>query len=177
MLECLATVELCVFCAWLRLRTFLISGDNMSTAFLCGYIEEGFHSRFDLVVFINTVKSIIEENDISKIYHCKRNFFDVKICEYVKLFGFDNVEIIELRDIHKKDNDYRLRQSGYAYIPFCPFEKEIENSKLYQTLYDYAIENSDILITYSKFDDDISQQIIKRMLEKGKKVFNIAEMM
>ena len=155
---------------------FFIIGDNMSTAFLCGYIEEGFHSSFDLVAFINTVKRIVEENEIKKIYHCKRNFFDVKICEYVKLFGFENVEIIELRDIHKKDNDYRLRQSDHAYIPFCPFETEIENSKLYQTLYDYAIENSEILITYSKFDDDISQQIIKKTEEKGKKVINIAEM-
>ena len=147
----------------------------MSTAFLCGYIDEGFHSRFDLVAFINTVKSIIEENGIKKIYHCKRNFFDVKVCEYVKFFDFDNVEIIELRDIHKKDNDYRLRQSDYAYAPFCPFENEIENSKLYQTLYDYAIENSEILITYSKFDDDISQQIIKKTEKKGRKVINIAD--
>ena len=142
----------------------------MSTAFLCGYIEENFHNDFDLIRFINTVKRIIEENNIEKIYHCKRNFFDIKICDYVSYLCSDDIEIIELRDIHKKDSDYRFRQYNRAYRTFCPFEKEIENSKLYRTLYDWAIDNSDILITYSKFDDDISQQIIKRMLEKGKKV-------
>jgi hypothetical protein len=71
--------------------------------------------------------------------------------------------------------EYRTRQYKGAYKIFCPFEKEIENEKLYQTLYDYATENSDCLIAYSKFDDDISNQIIKIAADKGKAVFNIAE--
>ncbi len=154
---------------------FFISGDNMSTAFLCGNIDENYFKSVDITNFINIIKSIIEENNIEKIYHCKRTFFDVKLCGIVSFLKPD-IEIIELRDIHKKDNDYRLRQSNNAYLPFCPFETEIENSKLYQTLYDYATENSEILITYSKFDDDISQQIIKKAEERGKKVINIAEM-
>jgi hypothetical protein len=146
----------------------------MSTAFLCGYIDEGFFSHVDITDFINVVKSIIEENDIKKIYHCKRTYFDVKFCDIISFLKFD-IEIIELRDIHKNDLEYRTRQYKGAYKIFCPFEKEIENEKLYQTLYDYATENSDCLIAYSKFDDDISKRIIKKAADKGKAVFNIAE--
>ena len=147
----------------------------MSTAFLCGCIEEGFHNEFDITGFISTVKRIIEENDIKRIYHCKRNYFDIKLCDYI-CFAASDVEIIELRDIHKKDSDYLFRQHNRAYKTFCPFEKEIENGKLYQTLYDWAINNSDILITYSKFDDDISKTVINKTVKKGKTVFNIAKM-
>ena len=149
----------------------------MSTAFLCGYIEEGFHKHFDLVGFINVVKTIIKENNIEKIYHCNRTYFDTKFCDLVSFWGFDSVEIIELKDIYKKDYDYRLRNNKRADMIFCPFEEEIDNSVLYKTFYDWAIDNSDILITYSKFDDDISQRIIKKTSAKGKKVINIAEML
>ena len=167
--------ELCVFRAWLRLRTFLISGDNMSTAFLCGNIEEDYFSHYDVTKFINIINSIIDENGITKIYHCRRTFFDTKICELLWFFRKD-IEIVEIRDIHKNDFDYKTRQNNRAYMFICPFETEIENSKLYQTLYDYAIDNSNILIAYSKFDDDISKQIIRRANEKRKTVINIAEM-
>ena len=148
----------------------------MSTAFLCGYIEEDYFSHYNITKFISIVKSIIEENNIDKIYHCKRTYFDVKFCDMVKVLKFDGIEIIELRDIHKKDSDYIFKQHNRAYKPFCPFENEIENNRLYQTLYDWAIDNSDCLITYSKFDDDISQRIIKKTSAKGKKVINIAEL-
>jgi hypothetical protein len=147
----------------------------MNTAFLCGNIDEGFFSHIDITKFMNIVKSIIEENNIERIYHCKRTFFDVKFCDIVDFLKLD-IEIIELRDIHKNDLEYRTRQNIRVYRIFCPFEKEIENDKLYQTLYDYALNNSDCLIAYSKFDDDISNQIIKIAAEKGKTVFNIADL-
>ena len=147
----------------------------MSTAFLCGNIDEGFLSSIDITEFINTVKSIIEENKIDRIYHCRRTAFDIKFCEIISFINPD-VEIIELRDIHKRDTEYKLKQHSGAYKILCPFEKEIANEKLYQTLYDFATENSDCLIAYSKFDDDISSLIIKRAYENGKVVFNVAEM-
>ena len=150
-------------------------GENMSAAFLCGNIDEEYLKQIDITALINTVKSIIEENAIDRIYHCKRTFFDVKVCNIINFLNYD-IEIIELRDIHKKDAEYRLKQNRGAYKILCPFDKEIENGKLYQTLYDFAIDNSEILIAYSKFDDDISKFVIESAEEKGKTVFNIAEM-
>ena len=148
----------------------------MSTAFLCGFIDEDYFSHYDITSFIEIVKSIIEENDIDKIYHCRRTNFDIKFCEIISFLRLDDIEIIELRDIYKNDFEYRYKQRKGAYKIFCPFEKEIDNSVLYKTLYDWAIENSDILIAYSKFDDDISKQIIKKAKDKGKQVINVAEM-
>ena len=148
----------------------------MSTAFLCGFIDEDYFSHYDIRRFIEIVKSIIEENSIDKIYHCKRTNFDIKFCEIISFLRFDDIEIIEIRDIYKKDFEYHYKQRKGAYKIFCPFEKEIDNSVLYITLYDWAIENSDILIAYSKFDDDISKQIIKKTEAKGKQVINVAEM-
>ena len=148
----------------------------MSTAFLCGFIDEDFFSHYDITKFIAIVKSIIEENSIDKIYHCKRTYFDIRFCDMVKFLEFDNIEILELRDIYKDDFEYRHKQRKTAYRIIYPFDNEIDNSVLYQTLYDWAIENSDILIAYSKFDDDISRQIIKKANEKGIKVINVAEM-
>ena len=148
----------------------------MSTAFLCGKIEEDYLKQIDIIKFINIVKCIIEENNIDKIYHCKRTAFDVKICDIISYLRFDNIEIIELMDIHKNDTEYRVKQPKGVYKIFCPFKEEIDDSVLYQTLYNYAMDNSDILIAYSKYDDDISQQIIEKAKEKGKKVFNIANM-
>ena len=147
----------------------------MSTAFLCGNIDEEFFSRYNITGFINIVKSIIEENGIERIYHCKRTFFDIKLCSIISFFN-PEIEIIELRDIHKNDFEYCLKNNRGLYKILCPFKNEIENSKLYQTLYDYAIESSDILIAYSKFDDDISHQIIKKANEKGKTVINVAKL-
>ena len=148
----------------------------MSTAFLCGFIDEDYFSHYDITSFIEIVKSIIEENSIDKIYHCRRTNFDIKFCEIISFLRFDDIEIIELRDINKNDFEYHYKQRKGAYKIFCPFEKEIDNSVLYKTLYNWAIENSKILIAYSKYDDDISQQIIEKAKEKGKKVFNIANM-
>ena len=145
------------------------------TAFLCGNIEQDFFYHFDITEFINNIRRIIEDNNIKKIYHCKRTYFDVKFCDLVRFLKFD-IEIVQLCDIYKDDKEYRTRQNKGAYKILCPFEKEIENEKLYQTLYDFAIENSDCLIAYSKFDDDISNQIIKKAAEKGKAVFNIADL-
>ena len=56
---------------------FFISGDNMSTAFLCGFIDKDYFSHFDIIGFFDIVKKIIEENNIDKIYHCRRTFFDI----------------------------------------------------------------------------------------------------
>lgn len=155
---------------------FFILGDNMSTAFLCGFIDEDYFNHYDITRFIEIVKSIIEENKIDKIYHCRRTYFDIKFCEIISFLRFDDIEIIELRDIYKNDFEYRYKQLKNAFRVYCPFKEEIDNSVLYKTLYDWAIENSDILITYSKFDDDISKQIIERAKEKEKQVFNIADM-
>ncbi|MBQ9531983.1 MAG: hypothetical protein IJR70_07915 [Eubacterium sp.] len=148
----------------------------MSTAFLCGFIDEDYFNHYDITRFIEIVKSIIEENKIDKIYHCRRTYFDIKFCEIISFLRFDDIEIIELRDIYKNDFEYRYKQLKNAFRVYCPFKEEIDNSVLYKTLYDWAIENSDILITYSKFDDDISKQIIERAKEKEKQVFNIADM-
>jgi len=146
------------------------------TAFLCGRIDEKYLKQIDITKLINIIKSIVEENNIFRIYHCKRTAFDVKICDIIGYLRFDNIEIIELSDIHKKDTEYRVKQPKGVYKIFCPFKEEIDDSVLYKTLYNYAMDNSDILIAYSKYDDDISQQIIEKAKEKGKKIINIAKL-
>ena len=147
----------------------------MSTALLCGFIDEDFFSHYDITKFIDIVKTVIEENKIDKIYHCKRTYFDIRFCDMVKFLKYDDIEIFEIRDIYKNDFEYRNKQRKGAYKIIYPFENEIDNSVLYQTLYDWAIENSDILIAYSKFDDDISNQIIKKATEKGMLIINVAD--
>ena len=174
--SCVAAIGVVHFsCVASAAHFFYLCGDNMSAVFLCGNIDEEYLKKTDITALINIVKSIIEENKINRIYHCKRTAFDIKICDVISFLNPD-IEIIELRDIHKKDAEYRLKQNMGAYRILCPFEEEIENGKLYQTLYDFAMDNSEILIAYSKFDDDISKFVIESTEEKGKTVFNIAEM-
>ncbi len=149
----------------------------MSTAFICGNIAEDSNNLLHSSEFAQVVRSIVLKNGIDRVFITKRNNFDLRI--YVSLLTnteTKKVEIIELADTNKLNIVYYgRRDSGLRFKTICPFEHEVENKFLYRKLYDYAIENSDYMLTFIDFDDDISTYIAQEAEKRGVKVLNLAD--
>ena len=148
----------------------------MSTAFLCGSIPPAAFQRMKIRDLNRIVKSIIDENGIDRIYLTKRNDFDIDFYISMQASNIKNVEMVLLADLKNFDTEYRKTIfEGIEFKAFCPFEEPLNKNQLFISLYDYAIDNSDYMITYLKYDDDISAGIAKKAKDKGLKVLNIAE--
>ena len=151
----------------------------MSTAFICGYMPKELCLKVRMAQINRRVCSFISDNNIDRIFMCKRTDFDLSIFMGLvanHLLDFNNIEIIELVDGYKMDFEYRMMYAdAVKFKRLCPFDKELDNKVLYKSLYDYAIEHSDFMITYARYDNDISLQVMERAKEKGLKIYNIAD--
>ena len=150
----------------------------MSTAFLCGEMRPAAFELIRLWEYNAMIKSIVKKYNIDTVYITKRNDFDLEF--YVSLVEermADQVKIINLVDSNNYEIEYnKTLYNGISFKRFCPFNEGIENRCLYRTLYNYAIENSDYMITYLKYDDDISCYVAEEAEKKGVEIINIADM-
>ena len=147
----------------------------MSTAFLCGNLSE-FALNTLGTQFIEAVKKTIEEYSIDKVFLVRKNDFEYRFFVLSVMSHIENVEFVEIIDKNKKDIEYREKMDkGVQFEKIAPFEKEINNKCFYRTLYNYAMENSDYMITFNDFDEDISAVIAERAEEKGLKVINMKD--
>lgn len=149
----------------------------MSAAFLCGNFSAGLTHFITICDIGKIVKEYIKNEKIDKIYLTNRNQFDSMVYESIAFRRIENIEFVLLRDKRNSDIDYikNIQSTGVVLKSYCPFDKRIDNDKLYETIYNYAIENSEYMITYLKYDDDISKHIAERAEKKNIKILNIAD--
>ena len=147
----------------------------MSTAFLCGNLSEYAIDTLGTQLQ-EAVKKTIEKYNIDKVFLVRKNDFDYRFYVLSVMSHIENVEFVEITDKNKTDIEYyEIMNKGVSFKEIAPFEKEINNKCFYRTLYDYAIENSDYMITFYDFDDDISAVIEERAEAKGLKVINMKD--
>ena len=131
------------------------------TAFICGSINDWFLKNTDFSKIQNIVISIIQKNNIDKIFFCKRNSFDDLFFSVFSTGTIEKIDVILLSDI------YKAQCYSFPNIKtLCPYNNAIDNQHLYRTLYSFAIKKSDFMITGYKTDDDISA-FIKEQAEQN----------
>lgn len=125
------------------------------TAFLCGSADDSFLKETDSLKIVETVKSILQNNDIKRIIYCNRNSFDKMVINALLGDSFKDIEIILVSDKHDISNRFDSEISPRIKL-MMPYKQRIKKKQLYRTLYDYALYNCKYMITGSKDDNDIS---------------------
>lgn len=154
---------------------FFYGSESMSSAFVCGNINEINKHYLHTTKTRKVIADYIKENHIDTIYLCKRNDFDYSIF-VATIMEYLQVHFITLVDGHKTEYEYRTRLTeGVHFEELSPFEEEIDNQLLFQTLYRYAMEHCEYMITCVQYDDDLSALMMKQAMEQGVSVLNLAD--